>query len=236
MAKITSMRGPARGKVGDIIYAVNSGVQMARQYQPNVNNPQTEKQIESRAKLKELSQLSAALAPLMGFVKKGMVSARNQFTKANWENVAYVSDTATLNLSMADLTGSRVGLGVLNGTRAAGKVDMDITSPASDLISVVYGVTLIKPNGAIIVLAPRIVTSPGVGGDWPSGDFDVPNEYTGMAFAFGIRANDANSIAKYGYISAAQDSVVSLMATIKEQYAGSQTTTETLHYAFSSVE
>jgi hypothetical protein len=49
----------AKGKLGGVVYQQYEGMQIAREYQPVVKNPQTEKQTENRAKFKSASQIVA---------------------------------------------------------------------------------------------------------------------------------------------------------------------------------
>lgn len=46
----------AKGKLGGVVYQQYEGMQVAREYQPVVKNPQTEKQIENRSNFKLASQ------------------------------------------------------------------------------------------------------------------------------------------------------------------------------------
>lgn len=47
----------AKGKLGGVVYQQYEGMQISREYQPVVKNPQTEKQTTNRAKFKLASQL-----------------------------------------------------------------------------------------------------------------------------------------------------------------------------------
>lgn len=49
----------AKGKLGGVVYQQYEGMQIAREYQPIVKNPQTTKQTENRAKFKSASQIVA---------------------------------------------------------------------------------------------------------------------------------------------------------------------------------
>lgn len=49
----------AKGKLGGVVYQQYEGMQIAREYQPNVKNPQSEKQETNRAKFKLSSQIVA---------------------------------------------------------------------------------------------------------------------------------------------------------------------------------
>lgn len=54
----------AKGKLGGVVYQQYEGMQVAREYQPVVKNPQTKKQTENRAKFKLASQIVAQFAPV----------------------------------------------------------------------------------------------------------------------------------------------------------------------------
>ena len=49
----------AKGKLGGVVYQQYEGMQISREYQPVVKNPQTTKQVENRAKFKLSSQIVA---------------------------------------------------------------------------------------------------------------------------------------------------------------------------------
>lgn len=49
----------AKGKLGGVVYQQYEGMQISREYQPVVKNPQTEKQTTNRAKFKMSSQIVA---------------------------------------------------------------------------------------------------------------------------------------------------------------------------------
>lgn len=49
----------AKGKLGGVIYQQYEGMQISREYQPVVKNPQTTKQVENRSKFKTASQTVA---------------------------------------------------------------------------------------------------------------------------------------------------------------------------------
>ena len=58
----------AKGKLGGVVYQQYEGMQISREYQPVVKNPQTDKQTENRAKFKLSSQVVAQF--------KDVISAR----------------------------------------------------------------------------------------------------------------------------------------------------------------
>lgn len=50
MAKVVGLVGAASGKIGNLVYAVTNGIQIARVYQPVISNPKTAGQNLQRAK------------------------------------------------------------------------------------------------------------------------------------------------------------------------------------------
>lgn len=55
----------AKGKLGGVVYQQYEGMQISREYQPVVKNPQTSKQVENRAKFKLASQLVAQFSEVI---------------------------------------------------------------------------------------------------------------------------------------------------------------------------
>ena len=54
----------AKGKLGGVVYQQYEGMQISREYQPVVKNPQTKKQTENRAKFKSASQIVAQFSEI----------------------------------------------------------------------------------------------------------------------------------------------------------------------------
>lgn len=52
----------AKGKLGGVVYQQYEGMQISREYQPVVKNPQSTKQVENRAKFKNASQFTAVFS------------------------------------------------------------------------------------------------------------------------------------------------------------------------------
>ena len=77
--KIYSILGKMKGKIGNIVVSSVNGQVVGREYNPNVTNPNTLMQQNTRSKFKLASQLSAAMAPVIAIRKDGAKSTRNQF-------------------------------------------------------------------------------------------------------------------------------------------------------------
>lgn len=218
MAKVSSVFGSAKGKLAGVVYAVRAGEQIARAYQPNVANPQTTGQVENRAKLKLLSQLSAAMAPALAFKAKGLVSARNQFTSHNYKNVVYntSTETAEAQMSAVDLTGGIVGLPLVGvRSRTADAIELVLNQAAPDIDFVVYTIVAVSPIGAVRVLTQKI-TQAGADENFDSGNIALGGSYSGYVYAYGVRFNDSGITARYRDM-VVTDPVAALAAIISEK-------------------
>lgn len=109
MAKIAGISGTLAGKVGNVVYSVLKGVNIARQYNPAPFNPSTPAQVESRAKLKLISQLSAITAGQLAIVRKATETARNIFVKINYAYLTYAEGAASMQLADMQLTSGFAG-------------------------------------------------------------------------------------------------------------------------------
>ena len=103
--KLYGLFGKGSGKRGSSVFAISSGEQIVREYNPVVENPNTPAQAEQRAKFKLLSQLATDLANALAFKKEGLVSARNKFIAYNMKAVAYDEPTASVDLQALSVTG-----------------------------------------------------------------------------------------------------------------------------------
>ncbi len=57
MAKQTSLFGKISGKLGAVVFSTSGGATISREYNPHVANPNTDAQINQRARMKLMSQL-----------------------------------------------------------------------------------------------------------------------------------------------------------------------------------
>lgn len=110
MGKVTSLYGKTTGKIGSIVFSTSGGETIAREYNPHVANPNTMAQVNQRARMKLMSQLSAALAPVIVMRKEGLTSARNKFVQRNFD-ASYASDgVAQISYENVQLTSGNAGL------------------------------------------------------------------------------------------------------------------------------
>ena len=114
MAKQTSLFGKITGKLGAVVFSTSGGATISREYNPHVANPNTDAQINQRARMKLMSQLSACLAPVVAMQKDGLVSVRNKFVKRNFESCYSVNGQAQISYENVQLTQGNSGLPVIN--------------------------------------------------------------------------------------------------------------------------
>ena len=110
MGKVTSLYGKTMGKIGSIVFSTSGGQTIAREYNPHVANPNTIGQINQRARMKLMSQLSACLSPSIVMQKDGLVSRRNKFTKRNMPACYASNGNAQISYENVQLTEGSLGL------------------------------------------------------------------------------------------------------------------------------
>ncbi len=161
--KLNGFVGKGTGKLGSSVFAVSGGEQIVRQYNPNVSNPSTDAQVEQRAKLKLMSQIAAALAIIIAFKKKGLVSARNQFVSANIGLVTFENGQAELPINGIDLTGSKAEIPSIRAVQGeGGGLNVNLTSAAAaDVDGVLYASVHQTSKNQLEVIEAKIATTPG---------------------------------------------------------------------------
>lgn len=110
MGIVTSLYGKTMGKIGSIVFSTSGGYTIAREYNPHVANPNTPAQVNQRARMKLMSQLSAALSPVIAMTKDGLVSKRNKFVKKNFDASYALNGVAQISYENVQLTEGSVGL------------------------------------------------------------------------------------------------------------------------------
>ena len=187
--KLNGIFGTGSGKTGNAVFATSAGKQIVRTYQPKVTNPNTDAQIAQRAKFKLLSQLAAAMAPVIVIPKSGLVSARNMFVKVNKGFVGFEDGKANVVLADIQLT---------NSSRPMSTFEMAYDSQAhkitGDLHQNVYGqyskiryclFTKTEDDKLLLVASQVINTSET---EHPNGEFEFSNISTGeyVCYAYGM--------------------------------------------------
>lgn len=215
MAKIYGLFGSMQGKVADVVMAVRNGEQIVRKYQPIVSNPKTAAQIATRAKLKLLSQLGAALQPVIAIPRVGTVSPRNGFTQANFPVTTFGSDKATIHLEDIQLTKSSVSIGQFVADRDGGNaINASFLGDISASVdAVVYVVLRRTEDSKVMVATSKLVTEAGVQGNFETTLPLITGEIA--VLSYGIRYNTVAAKVAFGNIDVpgGATSVANLLAS-----------------------
>lgn len=202
MAKVYGLNGYLRGKLGNTVFAIRNGEQLSRQYNPNPMNPKSATQTENRAKLKLLSQLGAALQPVIAIPRVGMVSPRNGFTQANYPYTAFAGENASIDLADIQLTKSAVALSGFSADRTGGNgiaVVLDENVAASN-DAIVYVVLRRTDASKVAVASSLLVREAGIDGTFPA---TLPYQDGDIAVcAYGIRYNTVAARTAFGNLTA----------------------------------
>lgn len=214
MAKIYGLFGAMTGKLADTVMSVRNGEQIARKFQPIVFNPNTPAQVAQRAKLKLLSQLSAAYAPIIAIKRRGNVSARNLFTKRNFEFANYANQQADITLADVQLTNSAVPLAGFSVDRSGANMALELTDDMGNSLDRVVYVVVSKTSGQeLIIKDSKVVEFSEGAGTFPTTMPKVAGAIVVMAY--GIRLNTEAARIAFGNMTAptAQD-VARLLVTM----------------------
>lgn len=196
--KLSGISGKGSGRIGSSVYAVSGGVQVVRQYNPNVNNPSTPAQVVQRSRLKMASQIAAAMADVIAIPKSGLVSSRNAFMKRNFDLFVGTEDGATCQYAKLQLTGSAIGLPAVNAEKSnAQTLSVELASSATAVASrVIYNVFAKTTEQQLMKIASRVVTEAGENGTFP---LEVTTSATELVvYAYGMRDMSSTASAKYG--------------------------------------
>lgn len=217
MAIQTSLFGKINGKIGGVVFSTSGGIQITREYNPNVANPNTQAQVNQRARMKLMSQLSATLAPVITMQKMGLVSARNQFTKRNF-GYSYVSNgEAQVSYENLQLTQGNAALPRIiydtSGDYPVLKLEQAADASVNRVVYIVYRKTA---EGKLQLVQSFIQTFKGDKGDFR---YALPNDWPSdnyVFYAYGMKDMNAKATAQYGdlNVTTAND-LATLVATRK---------------------
>lgn len=196
--KLTGITGTGSGKLGSSVFSVNSGEQIVRQYQPNVANPSTNPQVNSRARLKLLSQLSAVFADVIAIPREGMKSPRNLFVADNYQNTVASNGVASADLASIGITRGGIQIPNVLAERVEGEsIDVALAESASQIVSRVVYVLFVRNAGGELQLADSaIVETAGDDGVFPYSFGWVSSDV--VVYAYGIFDKSAKATARFG--------------------------------------
>ena len=196
--KLNGILGTGTGKLGSSVFASVGGKQVVRQYQPQVSNPSTVKQVDQRARLKLMSQLAATLAPCIVIPKEGTVSSRNKFISKNFDFAIANNGVAQISYENVQLTNGTVGLPAIVAQRSVeGGLEVALDGTISQTIArVVYNV--FKKDAEQNLLLVKSVVEEQRGNE---DNFEAALPYEDgelVIYAYGISDTSEKATAKYG--------------------------------------
>ena len=224
MGKSTAIWGKTSGKVGGLVYATSGGETIVREYNPNVANPSTVAQVDQRARMKLMSQISASIAPSLAIQKSGLVSARNKFTKINFGNSYALNGVAQVSYENLQLTEGNLGLPQISA-RAGNNSELGrmmtvwlAQEPAANVSRVIWTIFSKSQEGKLMYVTSVIQTLRNLDDHgilypfgWifsglPAGDLVV--------YAYGMIDTSERASAQYGNLNVVDGSdIAKLVAT-----------------------
>ena len=218
MGRVTSLYGKTTGKIGSIVFSTSGGQTIAREYNPHVANPNTMPQVNQRARMKLMSQLSASLSPVIAMTKDGLVSKRNKFVKLNFDNTYASQGVAQISYENVQLTEGSVGLPQVvasaNFAALGDPVTYLATDPGITISRVVYCVFRKSQENRLQYLFSKIIsqrTEEGVSNafficslvELPTstveGQIVFDGEY--VIYAYGMSDTSEKATARYGNLN-----------------------------------
>lgn len=239
MGKVTSLYGKTTGKIGSIVFSTSGGETIAREYNPNVANPNTQAQVNQRARMKLMSQLSASLSPVIAMTKDGLVSKRNKFVKKNF-SACYANDgIAQITYENVQITEGNTSLpplvarAQLNAETGNPEIHVELAYEPSASINRVIYCSFVKSAEGKLEYQTSVIEKNRTGRNVPFGSV-LPwiegKEF--VVFAYGMSDTSERATAQYGNLNVLTASdIARLVATRSlsyEDYQFSQTRSITI--------
>lgn len=208
MGKVTSLYGKTTGKIGSIVFSTSGGETIAREYNPHVANPNTKAQIDQRARMKLMSQLSSALSPVIAMTKDGLVSKRNKFTKINFPASYALNGVAQITYENVQLTEGNNSLPALIAAGVVSSDHMNLTvglsvNPSASINRVVYCLFKKTDEGKLEYVASSIITTREgpTAAIWFAANFETLPIAEYVVFAYGMSDTSERATAQYGNLN-----------------------------------
>lgn len=232
MGKVTSLYGKTMGKIGSIVFSTSGGQTIAREYNPHVANPNTLAQVNQRARMKLMSQLSASLSPIIVMQKEGLISKRNKFTKKNFDACYALNGEAQITYENVQITEGNTSLpplaaiAQLNSETGNPEILVELTyDPSANISRVVYCSFMKSAEGKLEYQTSVIETNRNGRGvpfgstlPWIEG-----KEF--VVFAYGMSDTSERATAEYGNLNVVTASdLARLVATRSISYQDYQFT------------
>lgn len=199
--KLVGILGSGSGKLGSSVFSTVAGETVVRQYQPTVANPNTEAQVNQRARMKLMSQIAASLAPVIAIPKDGLKSSRNLFIKKNFDASSANDGVAQITIENVQLTSGNAGLPAIEITRSlATGLTVRLAERADGAVTRVVYIAYSKTSEQTLqYMQSIIVESAGADGTFPGSMIYLAGDV--VVFAYGMKDLNAKATAKYANYS-----------------------------------
>lgn len=216
-----------KGKLGNIVLSTVAGETIARDYNPEVANPNTAAQVEQRAKFKLMSQLGSVVAPVIAIPKDGMRSKRNLFVKENFGLTSFSGDTASVNLNQIQLTKSNKSFAGIKVTRGAGNaITAKLQADSSASVSkVVYIMLKKEADGSLMLIGQAVATEAGADGKFAASLPATAGEV--VVYGYTLAESTAKATATFDNLKALTAETVAKVIANRELSAGDLSTSKT---------
>lgn len=196
--KLHGITGTGSGKLGSSVFSVTAGEQVVRQYQPVVTNPSTTSQVNNRARLKLLSQLSAVMADVIAIPRAGALSPRNIFVSDNYPISSAENGAATIDLAKIALTKGGMQIPAVVAERDGDTaINVALAAKADQLVARVIYIAFYRNNvGELQLLDSAVVETAGAEGTFPY-VFPYMSQDV-IVYAYGIFDKNSKATAKFG--------------------------------------
>lgn len=201
------------GKLGNMVVARVAGETIARDYNPNVANPNTNLQVGQRSRFKLASQVSAALADVIAIPRQGLKSARNLFVKKNFDNFVKVGDNSAVNLPALQITAGSVSLPLVTMARDSSGITVGFEEANhSGLSRMVYSLFRVTQLQELALVESQVVEDEDGTGFFNASFGALSGQI--LLLCYGIYDTDAAASAKYAdYKVASGQDIAQLVAT-----------------------
>ena len=216
-----------KGKLGNIVLSTVAGETIARDYNPEVANPNTTAQVEQRAKFKLMSQLGSVVAPVIAIPKDGMKSKRNLFVKENFGLTSFAGDTASVNLNQIQLTKSNKSFAGIEVTRGAGDaITAKLQADSSASVSKVVYIMLAKQaDGSLMLVGQAVASEAGQDGKFAASLPATAGEI--VVYGYTLTESTAKATATFANLKALTAETVAKVIANRELSAGDLSTSKT---------
>lgn len=232
MAKLVGLIGSGRGKLGNtVLYKGEKGETYARVYQPKVQNPRTQGQVDQRAKINLAGQISALaskalLAPIGISGRRNRAEFLKSLIKAIEINTVSGVTTAEIQPNEIKFSRGQVPLQASVGNITVGSdiITVPLTINEAEKVEK-YGerVIALVYNAANsnapkkIVYADALIRQSNEQQVFIKLGFDLTTDNVVAIYRVPFEFNDANTVTKYEALHGTEDDIVAQVLAAESQ-------------------